>query len=77
MEVDIDGMLVNAQLPFKKSINLKKIFINKFNFFFSHRFIYISIYKKVNKPITEKKIRFINKNFFKIDRFFKRLFNIN
>ena len=31
-----------------------------------------SRYKNVNKPITEKKIKFINKNFFKIDRFFKR-----
>ena len=24
------------------------------------------------QPITEKKIKFINRNFFKIDRFFKR-----
>ena len=29
-------------------------------------------YKNVNKPMIEKKIKLMNKNFFKIDRFFKR-----
>ena len=51
MEVDIDGTLVNVKLPFKKSINLKKIFINKFNFFFNNWFVYIFVYKKCStKP---------------------------
>ena len=34
-------------------------------------------YKNVNKPIIVKNIKFINKNFLSIDKFLRRLFNIN
>ena len=32
---------------------------------------------KVNNPIIVKKIKLINKNFFKIDKSFRKLLNIN
>jgi len=35
------------------------------------------MYIKVNNPIIVKKIKLINKNFFKIDKFLSKLPNIN
>ena len=43
---------------------LEDLFLIKFGWTFLR-------YKNVNIPIMEKKIKFINKNFFKIERFFK------
>ena len=34
-------------------------------------------YKNVNDPMIVKKIKFINKNFFKIDKFLRKLLNIS
>ena len=39
--------------------------------------VVINKYINVNKPIIVKNIKFINKNFLRIDRFLRKLFSIN
>ena len=52
MAVGIDGMLVNVQLSIKRSLNIKKVFIYKFdNFYYEGH----STEKKINQIFSDSK----------------------